>query len=220
MPTANRTRGGRRKTAAPAREPTAAEAADPTIDAAMEQWTDQATQDLAAWGLGASTAFMRSLQALQEVQLDAARETFKLQEQAVSQLASAHGATDVAQLQLALAQGGGQVAMQSMARIGEVATRQAFDAWKEVADGWGRFQGAAWTAAAQWLGGVSRQAPDPELIEAEVEHVVSPLAASPFVWPVQEASRQAMTLASSAWNDWLTMSNRLAESGWGAGARR
>ena len=218
MATPQRTRG-RRKTAAPAHaQARSTDTPDAALDGTLDPLAEQATRDLAAWGLGASTALLRVVQAVQEVQLEAAREACKLQEQAVSQLASAHSAADLAQWQMTLAQSGGQVAMQSMSRIGEVATRQAFDAWKEASDGWGRLQGAAWSAAAQWFNGVAGQSADPELVEAEVEHVVSPLAASPFVWPVQEASRQAMTLASAAWNDWLTLSNRVAQGGW-AGTR-
>jgi hypothetical protein len=79
----------------------------------------------------------------------------------------------------------------------------AFDFWKEGAAGWVELNGAAWQAAGQWFGGLGKNGAGLERIEAEVEHVVSPLAASPFAWPAQEATRQAMTLATAAWNDWL-----------------
>ena len=107
-------------------------------------------QELAAWGLGASTAYLHGVQAV-------------------------------------------------------------FDLWKQQADGWVQFNEAAWTAAAGWFEGLSKQGPGAELLEAEVEHVVSPLAASPLAWPAQEAARQAMTMAASAWNDWLGWSAEWAQ---------
>jgi hypothetical protein len=216
MPANARHRPARRKAAEPTRPaPAAPDARDRTIDGALSAWSDNTARDLASWGLGAATAWLRTLEALRDVQLEAVREASRLQEEAAAQLASVQGAGDLAQVQLTLAQSAGQVAMRSASRLGEVATRQALDAWKDAADGLGRFQGAAWTSTAQWLGGLAQQPADPELLEAEVEHVVSPVAASPFVWPVQEASRQALTLASSAWNDWLSASNRWAAAGWG-----
>lgn len=92
------------------------------------------------------------------------------------------------------------------------ATRQAFDAWKTASDEWFRLHAAAWNAAAEWVGAMEEGSGDPERVEAEVEHVVNPLAASPLVWPMQEASRQAMTFASSAWNDWLSWTQRVADT--------
>jgi len=86
----------------------------------------------------------------------------------------------------------------------------AFDFWKEGAAGWVELNGAAWKAAGQWFGGLGPDGAALERVEAEVDHVVNPLAASPFVWPAQEATRQAMTLATSAWNDWLTWQARAA----------
>ena len=90
--------------------------------------------------------------------------------------------------------------------------QMAFDFWKEGAAGWMQFNEAAWKAAAQWFGGLSKESADLERIEAEVDHVVSPMAASPFVWPAQEAARQAMTLATATWNDWLAWQERASDA--------
>jgi hypothetical protein len=213
MPTA-----ARRKTAARKTTDTAPDAQTPddgtidgTIDGALERWSEVASRELAAWGIGTTATLLRGMQAVQEAQLDAAREAQRLHEQAAAQLGSARTPADLAQIQLALAQSDGRVALESMSRIGEAATRQALQTWSDAAAGWVQVNGATWGAALQWLGGVARPS-DPELVEAEVEHVVSPLAASPLIWPAQEAARQALGAAGAAWNDWLSWSNRWADA--------
>jgi hypothetical protein len=87
--------------------------------------------------------------------------------------------------------------------------QMAFDFWKQGAVGWAELNGAALKAAGQWFGALR---PDDGLqrVEAEVDHVVNPLAASPFALPAQEAMRQAMALGTAAWNDWLTWQGRVA----------
>ena len=90
--------------------------------------------------------------------------------------------------------------------------QMAFEFWKEGAAGWMQFNEAAWKAAAQWFGGLSKDSEGLQRIEAEVDHVMSPVAASPFVWPAQEAARQAMTLATATWNDWLDWQGRASDA--------
>jgi hypothetical protein len=99
--------------------------------------------------------------------------------------------------------------------IGEAVTRQAAENWSMAAIGLLQLQGAASSTAMQWLALQGRfpvTAEAFEALEAEVEHVTNPLVASPLVWPAQEATRQAMTLATSAWNDWLSWSSHWAEA--------
>ena len=90
--------------------------------------------------------------------------------------------------------------------------QMAFDFWKEGAAGWVQLNEAAWKAAGQWFGGLSGDPAGLQRLEAEVDHVANPVTASPLVWPAQEATRQAMTLATVAWNDWLTWQQRAAAS--------
>jgi hypothetical protein len=98
--------------------------------------------------------------------------------------------------------------------------QMAFEFWKQGAQGWVQFNEAAWKAAGQWMGALPNDSAGLERMEAEVEHVVSPVAASPFIFPAQEATRQAMSLATAAWNDWLSWQGRAsgASSGNGSGA--
>jgi len=98
--------------------------------------------------------------------------------------------------------------------------QMAFEFWKEGAAGWMQFNEAAWKAAAQWFGGLSKDSEGLQRIEAEVDHVMSPVAASPFVWPAQEAARQAMTLATATWNDWLDWQGRASDASSGTGSAR
>jgi hypothetical protein len=51
------------------------------------------------------------------------------------------------------------------------------------------------------------------MIQAELEHVLSPMAASPLVWPAQEATRQAAQMAASTWNDMLSWSGQFTDAG-------
>jgi len=94
--------------------------------------------------------------------------------------------------------------------------QMAFEFWKDGAAGWMQFNEAAWKAAAQWFGGLSKDSAGLQRIEAEVDHVMSPVAASPFVWPAQEAARQAMSLATATWNDWLAWQGRAGDSSSGS----
>ena len=98
--------------------------------------------------------------------------------------------------------------------------QMAFEFWREGAAGWMQFNEAAWKAAAQWFGGLSKDSEGLQRIEAEVDHVMSPVAASPFVWPAQEAARQAMTLATATWNDWLDWQGRASDASSGTGSAR
>jgi hypothetical protein len=76
-----------------------------------------------------------------------------------------------------------------------------------------RLQSAYWESALNFFRLQTQLGGSSEMIEAEVEHVLSPMAASPLVWPAQEATRQAAQMAANTWNDWLNWSGHFADAG-------
>jgi hypothetical protein len=181
-------------------------------EAALDRWSDLTAREFAAWSLGATASMLRGVQAVQQAQLEAARDAQQIHEQAAAQLDTVHSFADFARLQMTLAQSDSQVALQSMSKIGELASRQAIDALNDSAAGWAHFSNTAWTAALDWMNGLARTPSAVEAAEAEMSPIVNAVAAGPIAWPAQEAARQAMTMATSAWNDWLTWSNRWADA--------
>ena len=75
-----------------------------------------------------------------------------------------------------------------------------------------RLQGSAWLQAMQWMGGGPAPGSATEVAEATVEHVAHPIAASPLIWPSQEAYRQMLNAGMAAWSDWLGWSQRMTQS--------
>lgn len=215
MATTHRTSRGR-KTAArkPASEVRSA-AADARangnpIDIALDDWSENSAKEQVAWEISAATALLRSVQALREAQLEAARHAQQALEQAAAQLKKAHGIGEVAAVQVELARADAEGAMQLLGKVGELTTKSALEMWNESAAGYARLQNAAWSSLLQFSKAQAALPGSAEVLEAEVEHITNPVTSSPLVWPAQEATRQAMTLAASTWNDWLSWTGQVA----------
>lgn len=174
-----------------------------TLDTVIDGYSEATAKEQVAWGIAASTAWLRGAQAVRETQLVASRRAQQAHEDAAAQLKRARTPSDIAAVQLALARSNAEGALALAAELGQVAVKNAVDLWSESAAGVTRLNGAALASALEWTR-VTARMPQDEAIEAEVEHVTSPIAASPLVWPAQEATRQAMTLAASTWNDLLS----------------
>jgi len=180
------------------------------IDIALEDWSESAAKEQIAWEISATTALLRSMQTLREVQLEAAQRAQEAHEQAAAQLKKAHGIGELAAVQMDLARADAEGAMQLMGKLGELSTKSALELWSESAAGYVKLQNAAWSALLQFSKVQAALPPSAEVLEAEVEHITNPVTSSPLVWPAQEATRQAMTLAASTWNDWLSWTGQVA----------
>lgn len=183
--------------------PAAAPADDGTLDGVIDGYSEATAKEQLAWEIAACTAWLRGAQAVRETQLAASRRAQEAHESAAAQLKQARTPSDIAAVQLALVRSNAEGALALAAELGQVAAKNAVDLWSESAAGFTRLHGAALQGLLQWTR-VQARMPQDEAIEAEVEHVTSPIAASPLVWPAQEATRQAMTLAASTWNDLLS----------------
>jgi len=215
MATTSRSSGGRkaaaRRPAEAASVPAAAETNGNPLDIVLDEWSENTAKEQIAWEISASTALLRNAQTLREAQLEAAQRAQKAHEQAAAQLKKAHGINDLAAVQMELARADAEGFMQYWSKLGELTTKGALDVWNESASGYARMQTAAWSALLQFSKVQAALPANSEVFEAEVEHVTSPLTASPLVWPAQEATRQAMSLAATTWNDLLSWSGQWAE---------
>lgn len=187
------------------------EAPPPAIDSALDAWGAQAARDQLAWQINTCRALLRGAKAVREAQMQAAERAEAACLEAADQVLSARGIGDLGSLQLDLARRSAEAAMQHCTHLGEVVGRSWTEAIEEAAAGWTRMSTASWQGLLQWSRWQASLPASAEVVEAEVEHLTNPIAASPAVWPAQEAARQAMSLAASTWNDWLSWGGRLGE---------
>jgi hypothetical protein len=187
--------------------PATEEAAPPAIDSALDAWSASTAREQLAWQINLCRAMLRSAKAVRQVQVEAAEHAEQAQMRAADQLLSARGVSEFAELQFALWRTNAEEATQYWSRLGETAVRSAAEALQESAAGWMRVSEAAWEGLSQWSRWQASVPQTAEVVEAEVEHVANPLNASPWVWPAQEAARQAFDVAAGAWRDWLSAAN-------------
>jgi hypothetical protein len=147
--------------------------------------------------LTASSALLRGAQALREMQIEAARSTQRAHAQAAEQLAAARSVTDVSRVALQLAQTDAEAALRYWTDWTGIAVRTGLDGWSDALGMVARAQALVQQAVQQW-GDVAATA-KPEALQAQMEHLSAPMAASPLVWPAQEALREMVSLGSRPW---------------------
>jgi hypothetical protein len=194
-------------------DPPADSERDVTLEGALDSWSNSVGKEYLAWQIATCTALLRGAQALRNAQLEAAQRAEAAHERAAKDLLTVASLGDLASIQLELARADADGATQYWTEVGGVVTRNLLESMGQLTEGLTRMNGAVWSAATEWMKVQAALPQTADVLEAEVEHVASPLAASPLMWPAQEATRQAMTLASSAWNDWLSWSGHLADAG-------
>ncbi len=186
---------------------------DTTLEGAIDAWSNSVGKEYLAWQIAACTSVLRGAQALRNAQLEAAQRAEAAHERAAKDLLTVASLGDLTNIQLELARADADGANQYWTEVSGVITRNLLESVGQLAEGLTRMNGALWNAATEWMKVQAALPQTADVLEAEVEHVTSPLAASPLMWPAQEATRQAMTLASSAWNDWISWSGHLADAG-------
>ncbi|MED5619973.1 phasin family protein [Ideonella sp. BN130291] len=182
-----------------------------TDDTGNDAWPAQAARDHLAWEIASCSAVLRGARALREAQMQAAERAEQAHLQAAERLLTAGGLDEIADIQLQLLRTDAEQALQYWQRLSELATRGALDTLQEAMAGWAQASASAWSGMSQWTRLPGALQATAEKAEAEVEHAANPLAASPLVWPAQEATRQAMDLANATWNDWMSWTGRLAD---------
>jgi hypothetical protein len=185
---------------------------DATFDGALDAWSTITAKEQLAWEIASAFSLLRSAEAVREAQQEVARRAEAAHEQAAEHLKQARGMAELAAIQLELARVDAESAIEYWNRVTEVTTRTALDAINEATNGIARLQSATMDAFAACARLQSTLPQTPDVLEAEVEHLTNPFTSSPLVWPMQEAARQAMTMASSAWNDMLNWSGRWANA--------
>lgn len=192
---------------------TAAAAADEgTFDSALNGWGERAAREQLRWQLAACRAALDGAAQLGEAQAALSRELQQGLEQLEQRLQPARDLTELMTLQASLAQWDLDSALRWSNRLLELGTDQWLHLAQEAGNGMVRLNSACWASMLNFMRLPAHAGGNAELMEAEVEHVLSPMAASPLVWPAQEATRQAAQLAASTWNDWLAWTGRFADA--------
>lgn len=205
----NRTRKAAASQAAPRKNEPATQS---TLDTVLRDCSQTTTKEQLGWEIAAGSALLRGAQQMREAQLDASRKAQQAHADAAASLRQAYGISDLANIQASLARADLEGALELWGRLSELASRSALELWNESFSGVTRMQTAAWSSAQQWFEHQASLGTRTEVLEAEVEHVANTVAASPLVWPSQEATRQVMTLATSTWNDLLSWSGPFAQA--------
>lgn len=187
-------------------------AADNTLDVVLRECSQTTTKEQLGWEIATCSALLRGGQQLREAQLEASRTTQQAYQAAATQLKKASGIDELANIQTSLARADFENAMQLWVRLSALASQSALDVWNESASAAARLQNAAWSSTLQWFEHQASIVKRSEVLEAEVEHVTNTVAATPFVWPSQDATRQAMSLATSSWNDLLSWSGPFGQA--------
>lgn len=151
--------------------------------------------------LGTGDALLRGMVALQEAQSAAARHTGQAHAEARRQMASARSVVELNAIGLSVLQADVDASLRYWGEAANIASRSAFEAWNEAFSTATRLQTVAQTAALHWMQAAASARP--EILESQLEHLTTPLTSSPLVWPAQEAIREAATLSTRGWNDWL-----------------
>lgn len=186
---------------------------------AWAAWLQLAKAELAA-EVNAAQSLLKGAQALREAQLEANHRAQATHEQVAGQIDSTGNLNDVVGLHLALVREDMQGAVNYWTRLSEVTTSATLESFTRGTEALSRLQSSFWGSAMQWSHLAQTDAPGAaEEIEASVDHVVNPLIASPMLWPTQEAAREAMTLANTAWKDWFAWSSGLASRDEAEGGR-
>lgn len=174
---------------------------DAGADSAVERWSFGFARECIADELGAGNALLRGSLALREMQIDAARRTQAMHAQATEQLQSATSVGELGSIGLMLARADAEAALRYWSDWAGIVAKSSVETMNEAMGAWTRAQGIAGTFGQQWLEAAAAARPDQ--LEAQVEHVTTPLTSSPFVMPAQEAVREAMTLGARNWSEWL-----------------
>jgi hypothetical protein len=172
----------------------------PTFDNVLERWRHGYVK--AGGELGASNAMLRSAAALQRLQLEAVERARKAHEQAQGRLARAHGVAEMTSVGLQLAQTNAEDALHYWSRAAEIVLHGSVEAWSDALALAARAQGLGDETGRHWLDAAAEQRPA-EALELQLNQLVTPAAALPMLWPAQESVREALTLGTRAWHDWL-----------------
>ncbi|NML14587.1 phasin family protein [Azohydromonas caseinilytica] len=184
-----------------------------TLDSVINSWGERTTREQLRWQLSALNAALRGTQELGQAQAELSQQLLQSLERLGQQLQDARNLSDLATVQTSLAQADFDGLLRLSRRLTELGTNQALQLCQEASNGLVRLQSAYWESALNWLRLQTHFGGDSEMLQAEVEHVLSPMAAGPLMWPLQEATRQMAQMAASGWNDWLNWGGHFADAG-------
>ncbi|HXD06502.1 MAG TPA: phasin family protein [Burkholderiaceae bacterium] len=187
-------------------------AVSPMFDAMLEQVLLGTHKECAQAFIAACQTMLRNAHAIREAQLETNVRAQEAHEQAAAQLESARTLPEVFGVPASLIQSNAAGSFQHWSHLAVLMQQMQIERAGDALSSLARIQRAAFESMLQLLRVQASMPTSPEVMEAEVEHVTSPLTASPMVWPAQEASRQAMSMASTAWNDWVDWSTHWAEA--------
>lgn len=178
-----------------------------------EGWGERAAREQLRWQLASAQAAVRSLHQLGAAQIELGRQLQESLDGIAARLQQARGLDEITAVQASLAQADAEGVLRHASRLAQLQAEALMQLLQEASSGFGRLHGACWAGLLNWLRVQTQTGGSSEMIEAEVEHVLSPMAASPLLWPAQEATRQAAQMAANNWNDWLAWNGQLANAG-------
>lgn len=184
-----------------------------TFDGVLNDWAEQLSREQLNCALALGTSLLHSTEKLAEVQVEFSRQAQQGFAQMKRQLQDAHGLADLGAVQTGLLQADWEAFSRSSLRLAELGAASLAQIWQEGSNGQTRMGCALWKSAMDWMRLQSTLPAHADILEAEVEHVLSPVTASPLVWPAQEAARQAALMAANGWNGWLLWSGHAANAG-------
>jgi hypothetical protein len=196
---------------ASANEPRAG--SETTLDEVINGWGESTMREQLRWHFSAVNAALRGAQQLGQAQAELSQQIQQRLEQLEGQLGDARNLSDLATVQAGLTHADFDAVMRFWHRLTEQSTDQWLQLWQAASNGLARLHSAYWESALSWCRLQTYFGGDSDMFQAEVEHLLSPMVASPLVWPAQEASRQAAQMASNSWNDWLSWSGHFADAG-------
>jgi hypothetical protein len=179
-----------------------------TLDEALSAWSGDAGRAWANLGFSLCAAWLQGARALREEQRAAAERAEAACVAAGEKLQSAGDWQRAAAVQADFLRAQLEDNVQTVLRLAAIARDNAAALARRAAEGLSDAQLSGFNGLSRWAQVQAALPNSVEALEAEAEHLANPLAASPLVWPAQEALRQGMGFANSMWNDWVETAQR------------
>jgi hypothetical protein len=171
----------------------------------LEDWTGVGKAQLDC-AIAMAQAVLRGAESLREMQRDTAIRAQKWHEEIAAELPTVRDHDELMRLQVKLVQNNVDHALRYWLAFFEItqqarteATNLAMKGFTDIAN--------AFLASSQSLTTKSLQAA-PATPEAGLTELARQWTGGPVTWPAQEAAQEAMTWATTAWNEWMSQARR------------
>ena len=214
-----------RRTASKAAAETVTTAADAvranvTPNPLLEDWTAVGKAQLDC-AIAMAQAILRGSESLREMQRDTAHRAQKWHEDIATDLSSIRDHDELMRLQLNLVQNNTDNALRYWLSFFEITQQARVETMSLAMKGLSEVANA-FLSSSQKVASRTLQAAPPTP-EAGFTELARQWTGGPVTWPAQEAAQEAMSLATTAWNEWMSQAKRWQqglEQGGGSGEQR